>query len=198
MATTTKQYNFILNQKIALTTGWDDTTVTLDELSNITTINHPLDNISVNTPNTISNNYSNVINGTEVTSETIPTIKNSDYMQLFSTTTQNLQPYPIATYVKNIINGNPSVSGLMNVDTTILSDLNIIDNKTYGNLNYNFDTSLYNFITGLQRQIGSNIPDVVPGNIVMFQFTFIRNAIPSTGTSKYTKHILIYFRVVPP
>jgi hypothetical protein len=201
MATTTptKQYNFILNQTIGLTTGWDDTTVSFDELSNITRIYYPVDNISVNTPNTISINYSNITNGTEVNASYIPTITQFDFQQLYSMSASNLLAYPIGTYVENIVNGSTSnltPSGLTNVDTTILSDLNTIDNKTYSNLNYNFSTSWTNFITGLQLQIGSNIPIVVPGNIVMMQFTFIRNQIPSNNTSKYTKHVLIYFKVV--
>jgi hypothetical protein len=198
MATPTKQYNFVLNQAIGLTTGWDDSIVSLDELSNITNIYYPVDNTSVNTPNTVSINYSNVTNGTEVNAPYIPTITQVDFQQLYTMSASGLLSYPIGTYIQNFVNGNTSgliPSGLTNADMTILSDLYTIDNKTYNNLNYNFSTSWANFITGLQRQIGSNIPVVVPGNIVMFQFTFIRNEIPSTNTSKYTKHLLIYFKV---
>jgi hypothetical protein len=195
----TTQYNFVLNQAIALTTGWDDSTVSFDELSNVTKIYYPVDNTSVNTPNTVSINYSNVSNGTDVDSPYIPTISQVDFQHLYTTPATQLLSYTIGNYIQKFINGNTTgliPTGLDNADITILRDLNVIDNKTYSNLNYNFNNSWNIFITALQKQIGANIPTVLPGNIVMLQFTFIRNQIASTNTSKYTKHLLIYFKVV--
>ena len=200
MTTPTKQYNFILNAPIALATGWDDSTVSLDELSNVTKIYYPVDNTTTPNINNISMNYSNIVNETDVGSVYIPTISQSDFQNLYTTNSQTLLSFTIGQYIQNFINGDTSnlvPSGLITANTTILNDLQNIDSKTYNNLNYSFTTAWNNFINALQMQNISNIPNLSNGNIVMFEFTFVRsantNVIPNV--SLYTKHLLVYFKV---
>ena len=190
---TTTQYNFVLNAPNTISTGWDNVLVTFNEVNNISNISYPNDpNTIANTPNTVSVNYSNIPNGTDVTSASIPTISQNDFLQLYNTNmnANTLLSFTIGQYINNFINNN--------VNTTIINDLQIIDNYTYTNLNYNFSVSWNSFINGLQMQNTSNIPNLSPENIVMFAFTFMRteNTNVTPNQSLYTKHILIYFKVV--
>jgi hypothetical protein len=190
---TTTQYNFVLNAPNTISTGWDNTLVTFNALNNISNISYPIDpNTIENTPNTVSVNYSNIPNGTDVTSSSIPTISQNDFQNLYNTNMNatTLLTFTIGQYINIFINSD--------VNTTIINDLQIIDNYTYTNLNYNFSVSWNSFINGLQMQNISNIPNPSPDNIVMFAFTFMRTANTNVTPNKslYTKHILIYFKVV--